>query len=227
MLSRPKPGSAEIATTLKRAILGGELMRNERLPAERMLAERYGVSRGTVREALQRLQKERLVDIRPGSGAYVTTPDAGPAPLPIESARPLELMDARFALEPHMCRLAVLHADRADFERMEQLMKRMETSFGDPMEFADADAAWHQALAESTGNNLLIGILNQISSVRNLDEWTRMRRLTLNEPTIAKYNAQHRQILNAIRAREPERAAVLMKEHLETARLSLTRAAAT
>lgn len=227
MLSRPKPGSAEIATTLKRAILGGELMRNERLPAERMLAERYGVSRGTVREALQRLQQERLVEIRAGSGAYVTTPDQGPAPLPIESARPLELMDARFALEPHMCRLAVLHADRADFERMERLMARMEAADGDPMEFSEADAAWHQALAESTGNNLLIGILNQISSVRNLDEWTRMRRLTLNEPTIAKYNAQHRQILNAIRAREPERAAVLMKEHLETARLTLTRAAAT
>ena len=106
-------------------------------------------------------------------------------------------------------------------------MARMESADGDPMEFSEADAAWHQALAESTGNNLLIGILNQINSVRSLDEWTRMRRLTLNEPTIAKYNAQHRQVLNAIRAREPERAAVLMKEHLETARLSLTRAAAT
>ena len=52
-----------------------------------------------------------------------------------------------------------------------------------------------------------------------------MRHLTLNETTIARYNTQHRQILNAIRTREPERVATLMKEHLETARLSLTRAA--
>ena len=227
MLNRPKPGSAEIAATLKRAILNGELIRNERLPAERLMAERNGVSRGTIREALRRLEDENLIEIRPGSGAYVSWEDDRPTTLPIESARPLELMDARFALEPHMCRLAVLHATRQDFEILDRLMDRMEASANDPTDFAEADSEWHAALARSTGNNLLIGILAQINSVRGLDEWTRMRRLTLNDPTIAKYNAQHRQIVNAIRAREPERAAVLMKEHLETARLSLTRAAAT
>lgn len=227
MLTRSKPGSAEIAATLKRAILSGDLIRSDRLPAERIMAEQYGVSRGTVREALRRLETEEFIDIRAGSGAYVIWADMRPAALPIESARPLELMDARFALEPHMCRLAVLHARRADFDKMEELMQRMEAAPADPVDFAEADSEWHAALAQSTGNNLLIGILGQINSVRGLDEWTRMRRLTLNEPTIAKYNAQHRQILNAIRAREPERAAVLMKEHLEHARLTLTRAAAT
>ena len=126
-----------------------------------------------------------------------------------------------------MCRLAVMHATRADFEKMEELMRRMEVMPTDPIDFADADSQWHAALAQSTGNNLLIGILEQINSVRGQDEWTRMRRVTLNDPTIAKYNSEHRQILNAIRAREPERAAVLMKEHLEHARLTLTRAAAT
>ena len=54
-----------------------------------------------------------------------------------------------------------------------------------------------------------------------------MRHLTLDENIISQYNAQHRKILNAIRSREPERAANMMKDHLETARLSLTRAAAT
>ncbi len=70
-------------------------------------------------------------------------------------------------------------------------------------------------------------LIGQITSVRELDEWRRMRHLTLNEGIITQYNSQHRQILNAIRTREPARAANLMKEHLETARLSLTRAAAT
>ena len=60
-----------------------------------------------------------------------------------------------------------------------------------------------------------------------MDEWTRMRHLTLDEGIIAQYNGQHRELLNAIRSREPERAAAKMKEHLETARLSLTRAADT
>ena len=71
----------------------------------------------------------------------------------------------------------------------------------------------------------LIWLIGQINAVRTLDEWTRMRHLTLDEQIIRTYNTQHREILNAIRSREPERAAVKMKQHLETARLSLMRAA--
>ena len=87
--------------------------------------------------------------------------------------------------------------------------------------------AFHTLLAESTGNSLLVWMMGQINSVRIQDEWARMRQLTLNRETIIAYNDQHRQILAAIRLREPERAANAMKEHLEGARLSLTRAAAT
>ncbi|MEM7523010.1 MAG: FadR/GntR family transcriptional regulator [Pseudomonadota bacterium] len=221
-----KPGSAELAASLKRAILGGEFMEDERLSSERALADRHGVSRGTVREALTRLSRDGLVEIRRGSGAYVTYAGGGSAGLPIESARPLELMDARFALEPHICRLCILQAGRPEFEELERLLIRMEGAVEDPESFAEADSEFHVALARSSGNRLLMGILSQINSVRGFDEWRRMRNLTLNRPTIQNYNAQHRQIVNAIRAREPERAAALMKDHLETARLSLTRAAA-
>ncbi|QIE57379.1 FadR family transcriptional regulator [Pikeienuella piscinae] len=223
-----KKGAAEIASRLKRAILGGELIENERLPAERALAEAHDVSRGTIREALSRLSKEGLVSIRRGSGAYVTyVAPSDDAPLPIEDARPLELMDARFALEPHICRLSVLHATQADFATLETLLNLMEGAVDDPTVFAETDAEFHSALARSSGNSLLTGILQQMKSVRGLGEWARMRQLTLNRETIRKYNIEHRRIVNALRAREPERAAMLMKDHLETARLSLTRAAAT
>ena len=93
--------------------------------------------------------------------------------------------------------------------------------------FSEADTAFHRTLAETTRNNLLVWLIGQINTVRSLDEWTRMRHLTLDESIINQYNAQHREVLNAIRSREPERAAAKMKEHLETARLSLTRAADT
>lgn len=146
---------------------------------------------------------------------------------PVEQANPLELIDSRFALEPHICRLAVLHGRRADFEALEKLCQAMERAADNPTEFAEKDTEFHRLLASSTGNGLLIWIIDQITSVRSMDEWTRMRHLTLNRSIIAQYNAQHRQILNAIRTREPERAANVMKEHLETARLSLTRASET
>jgi len=203
------------------------MSQHDRLPAERLLAETYGVSRGTIREALNRLSREGLLEIRAGSGAYVAYSPDIIHDSPIDSARPLELMDARFALEPHICRLAVLHARRSDFDLFESLLDVMERSVEDPATFGEADSEFHAALAKSTGNSLLIWILTQTSNVRTHTEWTRMRSLTLHPKIISLYNTQHRKIVSAIRAREPERAANAMKDHLETARLSLTRAAST
>lgn len=222
-----KLGAADIAAVMRREISKGNLQLHDRLPAERVMAETYGVARGTIREALNRLEADKYVEIRAGSGTYVTHKVELDYSSPISSANPLELMDARFALEPHMCRLSVLSGRRADFDRLEQLCNQMEANVKDAVAFAEADTEFHRVLAETTGNSLLIWIIGQITSVRELDEWRRMRHLTLNEGIIMQYNSQHRQILNAIRTREPERAANLMKEHLETARLSLTRAAAT
>lgn len=220
----PRKGAAEIAGVLRRAIRSGELAPNDRLPPERELAATYAVARGTVREALTRLSDEGLVEVRRGSGTYICGQEQDLANPVIKSARPLELIDARFALEPHICRLAVLHARAVDIEKAEDLLKRMDAAGDDPVAFSSADTEFHILLAEATGNPLLIWIITQISQVRNLDQWAHMRHLTLSQSVITNYNLQHRNILNAIKARDPERAANLMKEHLEAARLSLTRA---
>ena len=222
-----RKGSTEIAGHLRREIIAGNLAAKERLPPERVLANQYGVARGTVREALNRLADEGMVQIRAGSGSYVSFDPLGQVNAIVESTRPLELIDARFALEPHLCRLAVLHARQQELDALEALAETMESSIDDVVGFSQADMAFHTLLAESAGNSLLVWMMGQINSVRNQDEWARMRQLTLNRETIIAYNDQHRQILAAIRLREPERAANEMKEHLEGARLSLTRAAAT
>jgi GntR family uxuAB operon transcriptional repressor len=222
-------GSNEIAATLRREISNGDRAPRERLQPERELAEVYGVSRSTVRAALNRLAEEGLVEIKRGSGTYVAEASGSATQINmlVENARPLELIDARFALEPHLCRLAVLHARTTDIDEMENLIDSMDEHLTDPIEFSKADQAFHNLLAQSTGNSLLIWFNTQISAVRIQDEWSRMRQITLNSETMALYNKQHRQILEAIRTREPELAAARMKEHLETARLSLTRAAST
>lgn len=220
-------GSTEIAGLIRAEIKQGDIGQHDRLPPERMLAAKYGVARGTIREALNRLAEEGLVAIRAGSGTYVTFDQEAAAHSVIMSARPLELIDARFALEPHICRLAVLHARTQDLDEMEILMERMENCGDDVIQFSEADTQLHTRLAQSTGNSLLIWVVGQISAVRNQAEWSNMRQITLNSATMSLYNRQHRQILTAIRAREPEAAAAMMKEHLEAARLSLTRSAST
>ena len=217
-----KLGSSDIASQLRREINSGSLKRFERFQPERSLALNYNVSRGTIRAAINKLEIEGLVETKAGSGTYISKKDSGENSSVIQNARPLELVDARFALEPHICRLAVLHGRQADFEKLENFLEEKKKNSDNPIIFGDSDTAFHRALAESTGNSLLIWMIEQITSVRNQDEWDRMRHLTLNENIIKKYNTQHRDTLNAIRAREPEKAAKMMREHLQTARLSLT-----
>ena len=74
-----KMGAADIATVLRRDITKGVLHLHDRLPAERALANQHGVARNTVREALNRLEEEGFVEIRPGSGTYVTFEPQEPA----------------------------------------------------------------------------------------------------------------------------------------------------
>ncbi len=222
-----RKGAADVAKQMRRSIESGEYRRFERLPASRQLAETFGVARNTLRDALYQLEREGLLQTKPGSGTYVTANEPAAIPNALEQAAPLELIDARFALEPHICRLSVLYGRREEFERLDELTLQMEHSIADPQKFAESDTAFHRTLATSTRNNLLIWLIEQINTVRSLDEWTRMRRLTLDPEIIKLYNRQHRVILDAIRTREPESAAIAMKDHLETARLSLTRASAT
>ncbi len=222
-----KMGSAEIAAHMRREIVKGTYLLHDRLPASRVLAERFGVARNTLRDALQRLEVEGLLHTRPGSGTYITYQRKDIGADAVAHAGPLELVDARFALEPHICRLCVLHGRREDFDELETLCDRMEMTLDDPTAFSEHDTEFHTGLATATRNNLLVWMIRQINAVRSRDEWTRMTLMTLDREIITTYNRQHRQILDAIRARAAEEAANYMKEHLATARLSLTRAADT
>lgn len=222
-----KYNANEIAGEIRKEITKGILSPTDRLPAERALSERFGAARGTIRSAIEQLANDGLVEKRPGSGTFVVGKPPDSVNETIANASPLELIDARFALEPHMCRLAVLNARSSDFADLEALQKQMETHAGDYAQFAELDTSFHAMIARAAGNNLLIWMVSQINNVRNQEQWSQMRHLTLNETMINQYNLQHRKIIEAIRAREPELAAQRMKEHLETARLSLTRSAST
>ena len=221
-----KRNAAEVVAALRRDISDLKYLPNERLPAERDLSDAFGVARGTLREALRQLEEMAYVERRAGSGTYVTFNDDAP-PKVTESTRPLELVDARFALEPHICRLAVLHATERDLLKAELLIQKMENWNGDAEVFSEADDAFHFMLAEITRNPLLIWMMQKVADVRNHSQWSQMRSLTLSNAMIDGYNTEHRAILAAIRAREPESAAKAMKDHLGAARDSLMKAAQT
>ena len=95
-------GSAGITPQLRRAILGGTYGFNERLPSERYLAEHFGASRGTIREALRRLQEMNMVSRQVGSGTFVTHREMSGQMEIADVTSPLELIDVRFGIEPQI-----------------------------------------------------------------------------------------------------------------------------
>ncbi len=219
-----KVGAGDIAVYVRRRIAGGELLNGERLPPERAFAEQFGVSRGTVRDALRRLEEAGFVEKRPGSGTYVAYCEVETASV-ARSTSPLELIDTRYALEPQIVRLAVLNATERALAKAERALEVMERSEHDADGFAVGDEAFHLALAECTRNAMLVWITERVSEVRNNAEWARMRQLTLSRTTIRRYNAQHREVFEAVRRRDAERAYRAMRLHLDFARQSLIDAA--
>lgn len=214
-------GSADIAADLRRQIASARFLQNERLPPERLLAERYGVARGTVRQALRQLEALGFVERRAGSGTYVTWAEEREDTDVTGITRPLELVDARFAVEPHMCRLAVLRATDAELNRLRGRLEAMEGCENDSARFAQIDEEFHLALARCTQNPMIIWMMEKIQEVRSHVQWARMRLLTLNPEIIRLYNQQHRAVVDAIAERDPERAAQAMKAHLSAARATL------
>ena len=213
----------DISIDLRQQIASGTYGPDTRLPSERALAEGYGAARGTVREAIKLLERQGLVETRAGSGTYVLSTGSAGLPSVIETTRPLELVDARFAIEPHMVRLAVLHATEADIETCERHLDIMESS-NHSRAFADIDEDFHLSLADAAHNPMIRWMMEKCHEVRSHAQWNRMRTLTLSPSIIRLYNRQHRVIVDAIRDRDSETAMKAMREHLDTARRSLVEA---
>lgn len=214
-------GAAAIATRLREAILGGRYAHGERLPAERELTEHFGAARGTVREALRRLEEMGLVVRRMGSGTFVNH-RAAPGDGDIaELTSPIELIDVRLAIEPEIVRMAVANATARDLERLEAALVECESAGGDREAFSQADERFHHALSKATRNPLMIWLYDKINDVRGHAQWNSMKGKILTEARIGEYNLQHRKLLEAVLSRDMDAAVAIMENHLGEAREDL------
>ncbi len=214
-------GAAAITTRLREAILGGHYADGERLPAERELTEHFGAARGTIREALRRLEEMGLVTRRMGSGTFVihrTGPDEGDI---AELTSPIELIDVRLAIEPEIVRMAVANATARDLERLEATLAECEAAGGDSEAFSQADEQFHRTLAEATRNPLMIWLYGKINDVRGHTQWNAMKGKILTETRIGEYNTQHRKLFESVRSRDMDTAVEVMESHLGEAREDL------
>ena len=226
-LSKPTSSVGIITAYLQRAIESGAYSEGDKLPPERQLAETFKAARSTVRRALDKLERDKLVSRRLGSGTFVGSSAAAgqrPAGL-VDELSPLQLIEARLAVEPSTARLAVLYATRRHLNDMDATLAKAEASVHDKDEFARWDGELHLLIALASANPLLISVYRQINHVRLHAQWDAMKEKILTPEVIAEYNRQHRGILRAFHVRDAQLAQTLMAEHLEKVRDDLLRAA--
>jgi len=224
-LKKPSRGVRAISAYLQRAIETGAYSEGDRLPPERQLAETFRAARSTVRRALDQLEKAGLVSRRLGSGTFVgATAESRRSVDLADQVSPLQLIEARLAVEPFTTRLAVLHATRRNLDDMEIVLAHAESATGDKESFSRWDGEFHLLIAQASRNALLLGVYRQINQVRLHAQWDAMKEKILTPEVIADYNLQHRGIYNALHERNAQLAQVLITEHLEKARDDLLRA---
>jgi DNA-binding FadR family transcriptional regulator len=206
----------------------GRFAGNERLPSERELAARLGVSRSSVREAIGSLQLEGLLETRPGAGSFVAADAADRlrrgegAPTedvtgPVD-AGPFSVLEARRALEPGIARAA---AERGrESERVTELLEQMELAL-DPSEpemrvaWNEADRLFHRELAVMSGNPVFLSLADEISGLMDQPLWRRLRDDSIAVPGRTVFHvAEHRLIYQNVIEGDVEAAGLQAEHHI-------------
>jgi GntR family transcriptional repressor for pyruvate dehydrogenase complex len=213
--------SLSIVDQLVEAIKTGGLLPGTALPAERVLAVQLGVSRSSVREAIRVLEHAGVLDVRTGSGTFVT--DAGVSNVAMLRAQaaalgdqsPLDMIVARLAIEPLCAELAAVNrrdrdiaALRASIAQQAVLVERDE----DP---TDVDLDFHQSIAAASQNTVLLLLLERLIPIMRQGTWRELKQRTGGRnDTFRLFLKQHQSILDAIEQSDATAARERMHEHL-------------
>lgn len=209
-----------VAEAVVRRILdlvkAGVLKAGDPLPPERDLALSLNVSRPSVREALRGLTVLGVVKTRQGGGAYIS--DLGPDSLlgPIQFYLALEdvnirdLYDARSLIESDVARRAAVNIDEAALQELEALLAEQTETINDPIAFRRSDYAFHELIWIGSRN----AFLKRIGESLNVLGLEFRKRASERPETLAQSLLDHRVLLDALKARDPEAAARAAEAHM-------------
>lgn len=224
----PKPNlSAYLSQQILSLIRDRGLRPGDRLPSAKALADKFAVATPTMREALRRLQATGIIDIRHGSGIYVRRDRerlmlSNPSYGELETHTILQVLDARHLIEPHLAKLAAIHADESEIAQLRELISQAEEVFGHADDsYLKINILIHSAIARASGNLVLAHVVESLIELYSAE----LHLVDPNHSLVeirARDHARHRLIFSAIEAHDADAAFAAMSDHLLTARGTVT-----
>ncbi|RCK03819.1 hypothetical protein TH5_23515 [Thalassospira xianhensis MCCC 1A02616] len=225
-LSRRPSLTDDISQKLSRMILDGKLVAGEQLPTEQSLAESFGVARTVVREAISRLKHDGLVDSRQGVGAFVAEPSARSAfrisPACFEKRQKLlEILQLRTGITSEAAGLAAVHRTDADLQFMDTAYDNMERALSGGDAAAEkhvlAERSFYQRIAEASGNQYILEFLSMLDTRIDME----LRSVAMKNARVTEWSAEvlaeHKAVLEAIRAQDETAASQAVRYHYSLA----------
>lgn len=207
--------------TLLDQLRSGHWQAGDRLPTEREFSQKHQISRTTVRKVLGELKAQGLIAQTVGSGTYATSSSAAPSSTGATwQTSPAELMQARLALEPAIFDLVIGNATTTDFELLEDCCARAEAA-SSVEAFEVWDGMFHELIARAAHNSFVANLFKLMNQARTQGEWGMLKQRSLTPARRQAYQAEHRALLQAIKARDPVQAAALATDHLLHVRRNL------
>jgi GntR family transcriptional repressor for pyruvate dehydrogenase complex len=211
----------QIVQQIEESIVKGNLKPGDQLPAERELAQRFGVSRTAVREAVKALREKGLVEAYSGRGTFITDGTTQAVrqslDLMVKIGQPegsTHLAEVRAILEPEIAALAATRIQEAELVTMREAVGVMDKAEHDPEAYIEADLDFHLALAEAAGNPLILSLLDSIVGLLR-EQRLRIFRVP-GGPERGQFH--HKKILDAVERHDPEQARLAMRAHLSQVR---------
>lgn len=213
----------EVGNSLRQMIINMNYAIGDRLPPEREIAEMLSVSRTIVREALIMLELENLIEVRKGSGVYITKlpflknseTDA------LNAAGPFELLQARQLLESNIAEFAATQVTPIDITNMRQALEKEKNDLMSG-EDESGDREFHLAIAQATHNSMIVELLKQSWEWReNNPMWLKLHSRITNTDYRKDWQNDHQLILAAMIKKDSLAAKQAMWQHLENVKQRL------
>jgi DNA-binding FadR family transcriptional regulator len=199
----------------------GSFKKGDRLPPERIMAKKLGVSRPSVREAYSALEIAGILESRVGSGTYVQSERINDFfekkinDIATKEESPYEIISLRKIIEPEIVALAAKNAKPENISEIESILRKMKSQIKEGQSYTlDTDRMFHIAVAKASGNSVLLHTLQFILDLTEEDLWKKIREQIIKTPEHSiKDIDYHEKVFNCIKNKDIKNARVIMKKH--------------